>query len=134
VEHVRDQQWLAEASAPDRPAPTSTMHPAPLLTLPPPPDARAGEAPRPPAASADAPPSSGWPRGAPPDGMFSPAPSRPFRVPLATDQTRDARPFPDSRGQRPMSNPSGARKAALWAGLLVLVVVAAVAAAVVFRR
>jgi serine/threonine protein kinase len=82
VESIRDQEWLAEASAGDRPAPVSTMHPTPLLTLPPPADA--GER--------DVPP-SGWPAGAPPDGMFSPAPSRPFQVPLVQDQAGAAPPL-----------------------------------------
>ncbi len=73
TEFERDQEWLAEASAADRPAPRSTMHPAPLLTLPPPPDARTtrdADRPHPPG---DAPPSSGWPRAAlPPTGCSLP--------------------------------------------------------------
>ena len=101
MERARDQRWLAEASAPDRPAPQNTMHPAPLVSLPPPPDALALDIPKPPAVSANGPPSSSWPRGVPPEGMFSPAPSRPFQVPLTKDATPGATPFAGETADAP---------------------------------
>jgi serine/threonine protein kinase len=106
VEHRRDQEWLAEASAADHPAPLNTMHPTPLLTLPPPAEPRpvdAVDASDVSLASAlradgnkdEVPPSSGWPKGAPPDGMFSPAPSRPVPDPPTTgaEATKGPTPF-----------------------------------------
>jgi eukaryotic-like serine/threonine-protein kinase len=143
-ERVRDQQWLAEASAADRPAPQSTMHPAPILTLPPPPDADV--------APGDSPPSSGWPRGAPPDGMFSPAPSRPADgvgpkphepreprmggAPLANDGRGAAAQTPGDPAGRPPapSSEMGNARRILWGALALAVVLTAVAAALAFAR
>jgi serine/threonine-protein kinase len=77
VERARDQKWLHEASAPG-PGPQYTMHPPAMVTVPPPADARALEIPSLLAAPAlDGPASTSWPHGAPPDGMFSPAPLHP---------------------------------------------------------
>ena len=105
VERAKDQKWLHEASAADKPGPVNTMHPAPLFSAPPLPEAHAIDViPLPPMMPQDAPPPSSWPRGAPPDGMFSPAPSRPFQVPLANTPTKDdtkvATPFPADRPAR----------------------------------
>jgi eukaryotic-like serine/threonine-protein kinase len=134
-ESVRDQQWLAEASAPDRPAPQSSMHPAPILTLPPPPDVP-GEG---------SPPSSGWPRGAPPDGMFSPAPSRPLEGPLANDPTLGATPIANPAGggasearrdapAAPAAPATRGSRRILWGALAVVVVLAAVVVAMASRH
>ena len=135
MEHVRDQQWLAEASAPDRPAPLSSMHPKPVLTLPPPSDALAGDVPPPAASGDDVPPSSGWPQGAPPDGMFSPAPSRPPRVSAVALVAKG-----EAGGGSPIvvaapaeaAPVSGRRR--LWAVLLAVVVLSGVAAALLLGR
>jgi serine/threonine-protein kinase len=130
VEHERDQRWLAEASAPDRPAPKGTMHPAPMATLPPPPVANAPHLPPPAGIPADR-PSASWSRGAPPDGMFSPAPSRPFDVPLAKDLTGAATPLAiPPAGAKPRATPGVSRaRAALWVGfVLALVLVGLVVA------
>lgn len=162
IEHRRDQEWLAEASAADRPAPLSTMHPAPLLTLPPPADpspldavvdVSLADAPRADRNKDDVPPSSGWPKGAPPDGMFSPAPSRPADAPPATEAepTRGPTPFAqpaEARLARTKENappapappveaparPEPARqKGILFAALVVLTLVAGVAARFLLR-
>jgi serine/threonine protein kinase len=143
VEHVRDQQWLAEASAPDRPAPLGTMHPAPMLTLPPPADAREVDVPPSSSLSGDVPPSSGWQRGAPPDGMFSPAPLRPM-VPVGGEKTGGATPFPPPPAPPPPDASAGApresspaapsgHRGVLWATLILVIVAGGIAAALLLR-
>jgi serine/threonine-protein kinase len=117
VEHERDSVWLAEASASDRPAPKETMHPPPLATLPPPPDAKELEV-------AVPPPST---RGAPPDGMFSPAPSRPFEVPLVKEITGVATPL---GGPKKESPPRSNVRTLLWVLLVVAAALALAAAKV----
>jgi serine/threonine-protein kinase len=80
-EREQDAAWIADASAPEGPPPVSTMHP-PQLTHPPPIEESVAApvaivAPRVPSGMT-APPA--WPAGAPPDGMFSPAPSHPTPI------------------------------------------------------
>jgi serine/threonine protein kinase len=159
MEYVRDQEWLAEASSADRPAPRSTMHPTPALTLPPPAEDTVEDL-APPSAAGDVPPSSGWPRGAPPDGMFSPAPSRPAPqaaaaadgASLAKDQTAGATAFalaplqppenghsssaPPAAVAEPVPNPlAGVKKAAaVWAFVVLLLTAAGIGAALALRH
>src|SRR5262249_36516491 len=81
MERERDAAWIAEASAPG-PAPTNTMHPPPAATHPPPAESTTPAIPvamlEPARMPGDlAVGAHDWPRGAPPDGMFSPAPPRP---------------------------------------------------------
>lgn len=141
-EYSRDQEWLAEASAPDRPAPAQVMHPVPPpLTLPPPHAVEADELP-PAHLPGDLPPASGWPRGAPPDGMFSPAPSRPphgieqareagdvAAAPVRSPERRDAEPSvivvaEGRRGGRPI----------VWAVVFLVLVLVGAAGAFAFSR
>jgi eukaryotic-like serine/threonine-protein kinase len=125
MEHVRDKQWLAEASQPDRPAPVNTMHPPSVATIAPPADANAVNIPPPPIVPGDAAPVSSWPRGVPPDGMFSPAPSRPGH--LMKEQTGGATPFamPEKDGSSQVAGlpRKGGMRRALWLLLLVVLVV-----------
>ncbi len=114
-EYARDRKWVAEASAPDRPAPQQMLHLAPPpLTLPPPPPVPASKTLPSAQAPSDAPPPSGWPHGAPPDGMFSP-PSRPIEASrlaaiaakeLVSRSGREANPRSGGEGSRPTSSGS----------------------------
>jgi hypothetical protein len=103
-ERERDVRWLDEASRPG-PAPAETMHPPHAFTHPPPPEVHNADV----SMTAPAVPKdlAAWPRGAPPDGMFSPAPSRPFPVPLA-HEAPGAAPLPKESTK--VATPVGAMK------------------------
>ena len=99
TERERDAAWLAEASAQDGPAPTSTMHPPQAQTIAP---VAEPTAPGVPGAMLAPPRMPGglsqsardWARGAPPDGMFSPAPSKPpHDVRLVHEPTKVSTPY-----------------------------------------
>jgi serine/threonine-protein kinase len=119
-ENARDLRWLAEASAPEGPAPVNTMHPPPLHTHPHPPDALAPE-PGPAVIPRDR-PSSSWRNGEPPDGMFAPPPSRPFPVPIAQGPV----------GPPPTANPAPSGNAAKLAVAAVITLIALGVAAAFF--
>jgi serine/threonine-protein kinase len=121
-ENARDLRWLAEASAPDGPAPLNTMHPPPLYTRPPPPDALAPE-PATPVIPRDR-PSSSWRNGEPPNGMFAPPPSRPFAVPIAQDP----------QGAAPPSSKAPSGNGAKLAAAAVITLIAVGVAAAFFLR
>jgi serine/threonine-protein kinase len=127
VQHERDQVWLAEASASDGPAPKENMHPPPHATLPPPPDvARLTPTP------VTMPAMTG---GAPPDGMFSPAPSRPFDVPLVKEHTAMATPvLPAKLGGAPARGSPSSTRVVLWVVLAVAAVLAVVAGVLTTRH
>ncbi len=131
-EAARDQRWISEASAPDRPAPINTMHPAAIVSAPPPPDALSKDTPMP-IIPRDR-PSNSWVNGEPPDGMFAPPPSRPFNVPIARNEASDSK-APPKLGARIDSNRASAvipaprsRAKGVFVAVLVLVVFALAAA------